>query len=123
MQKSLKTKDEQITRIRSLFMEMAQIANYVAGSRSEIQSRVQSRCLQFQEAIQGKPSAEEFERNLKIRDAEINFEVLRLGGELQEAKIEIKRLRDKLLLSETTQLTSPKTPPKQEPRQEAEEQK
>jgi hypothetical protein len=47
---------------------------------------------------------------MKIRDAEINFEVLRLGGELQEARHEISRLRDKLMLSDTIQLTSPKAP-------------
>jgi len=57
---------------------------------------------------------------MKIRDAEINFEVLRLGGELQEARHEISRLRDKLMLSETTQLTSPKAPNSPDQKKETE---
>jgi predicted metallopeptidase len=59
---------------------MSQIANYVAGSRTDVMARIFNTCKSFQETIGGKPSAEEYDRNIKVRDAEINFEVLRLGG-------------------------------------------
>ena len=44
-----------------------------------------------------------------MRDAEINNEVLRLGGELQAAKLEIKRLRQKLVPGtvENSEMPSP----------------
>lgn len=56
---------------------------------------------------------DQVEQNFQIRDADINCEVLRLSGELQVAKLEIKRLREKLLQSETvskvqTVMASPK---------------
>ena len=85
-----------ISKLRSLFIEVAQVANYLA-TEQDVQQKIYQRCVQFQETLQGKPTPEEFERNLKIRDAEINNEVLRLGGELQAAKLEVKRLREKLV--------------------------
>lgn len=84
-----------ISKLRSLFIEVAQVANYLANQ--DVQLWIYQRCVLFQETLQGKPTPEEFERNLKIRDAEINNEVLRLGGELQAAKLEVKRLREKLV--------------------------
>ena len=74
-----------------------------------MRQKILERCVLFQEALQGKPSPEEFQRNLKVRDAEINNEVLHLGGELQAAKLEIKRLRAKLVPGtvENSEMPSP----------------